>query len=53
LRFSNHQVLYESEWVISQIRALLGPNPHPGPLPQGEGEASYGPISPLRNKEGR
>ena len=36
LRFTNHQVLADTEHVVKQIWQAL--DPHPSPLPEGEGD---------------
>ncbi len=39
LRFTNPEVLGNLDGVLETIRAALRGFPHPGPLPEGEGEA--------------
>ncbi|MBM3747833.1 MAG: endonuclease domain-containing protein [Acidobacteria bacterium] len=56
LRFTNHEILQETEAVISRIwEEVAGPHPspHPSPLPKGEGEDLPLPLGEGRGEGGR
>jgi very-short-patch-repair endonuclease len=38
VRFWNHEILGNTDGVLERIHILLVNTPHPGPLPEGEGE---------------
>ena len=38
VRFWNHEILGNTNGVLERIHTLLVNTPHPGPLPEGEGE---------------
>ena len=41
MRFWNHEILNDIDLVLDQIHGFLIKSPHPGPLPEGEGEEMH------------
>nr|VFJ96659.1 MAG: Very-short-patch-repair endonuclease [Candidatus Kentron sp. LFY] len=44
LRFWNNEMLRDMDAVLERIRMVLLDAPHPGPLPEGEGDKARGPV---------